>query len=623
MYEDILFDCETDGLLNELTRVWILVLTDLNTGETREFLEGDTGWIDVFNNCKKVVGHNIIGFDFEALFKVHKYQLPKHVHVTDTLLMSQVQNYKRFGDDGHSLGRWGEFFGQPKQEHDEWDKFSEGMRTRCHSDVQLNVRIYKYLKDELRKLASKAPKLTTYLDAEHALARWCAKAESDGWPFDRKAGEALRERLLESMNLAYEALSARLGTKTVAIDKSKGEVEYKKPGWTKAGFYNAHTANYFGVDPCSGFEGEERIVEGPYSRVKFEPLSLDSVADVKIFLFRHGWKPTEWNYKRDEETRKKVKTSPKITEDSLEFLGGAGKLYADFAVSRSRLGILNTWLESLDSEDKLHGSCFTIGTPSMRARHSIIVNVPSVDSPWGKEMRGLFVCEPGTKLIGCDSAGNQARGLAHYLENEEFINLLLHGDIHQYNADVLTQILKGMGVEYVVKRSQAKRILYAFLFGAAGPKLWSYIFGVFDDKRGKLLKEGFIKAVPGFKKLLDKLENVFGSTKGYGEGYIYSIAGVRVYVDSFHKLLVYLLQACEKATCSAAVMLVSKYMEELGIPYKPRIFMHDEIQFQVPEEYATIAGELGKKAFQEGPKLMGITIMDGDFKVGNNWYETH
>ena len=271
-----------------------------------------------------------------------------------------------------------------------------------------------------------------------------------------------------------------------------------------------------------------------------------------------------------------------------------------------------------------------IGTPSMRARHQIIVNVPSVDSPWGKELRALFKCKPGWKLIGCDSKGNQARGLAHYLNNQEFIDTLLHGDIHQYNADVLTNVISEMEGNWlaklpkkVVERNQAKRILYAFLFGASGKKLWSYIFGTLDTKNGNKLKNGFLKAVPGFKDLITKLESIYGKTSQYSAGYIPNIVGNKIYVDSFHKLLVYLLQATEKATCSTALMLTMKGLEEANIPYIPCIYYHDEIDFQVPEEFAEQAAAIGEKAFADGPKLLGIDIMDGNAKIGNTWYDVH
>ena len=620
-----IFDIETDGLLDTCTTCWIIYVLDIDTKKMQCWLphKGEMGWMEVFDNAKLLIGHNIMGFDFAALEKLYKYKVKRTTNVHDTLIMSIVLNYLRFGSRGHSMEVWGEHLGQRKIEHEDWSQYSEEMKIRCREDVKLNYRMYDVVIEEFRKLAEKNPNIKHYMRAEHFVAEWCSQAELHGWPMDVPKMHSLFERMAVELEIARAKISPILGLKVVAKDKSKGIVPEKLPKWVKSGAYDAHTANWFKVDPWSGYEGEERMIEGPYCRVEFEPLDLDSVADVKVFLFRNGWEPTEWNYKMNEETRQMEKTSPKITEDSLEVMHGDGKLYCDFLTTKSRYGILKTWIENIHADGTLHGGCFTIGTPSMRARHSIIVNVPSADSPWGKEMRELFACKPGWKLVGCDSSGNQARGLAHYLNNPEFVELLLNGDIHQYNADVLTQVLLSMGISHVVPRSVAKRILYAFLFGASGAKLWSYVFGIQDKAKGNKLKAGFLKAVPGFKELLDKLDKIFGSTKKFGEGYIPSIAGNRIYVDSFHKLLVYLLQSCEKATCSAATMLAMLRMEEAKIPYIPCIMMHDEIDFQVPEEFAEQARDIGKKAFKDGPKLFGIEIMDGDGKIGNNWYEVH
>lgn len=613
------FDAETDGLLNECTRCWIIVMKDLDFGIRHIFYEGDLGWKKLFNEASLLVGHHVLGFDFPMLEKLFGYKLPRGVTVHDTVIMSQVLDYKRFGNKGHSMAVWGESLGVPKVEHEDWSQFSPEMEHRCVTDVDLNIKMYNALLQEFFELAERAPYLKHYLRAEHAVAKWCATAELNGWPINVERAIELFDTMEAELQATYDALNYKLGTKTVAVDKKLGVVATKMPKWTKKGFYDSHTANWFGIDPCSGFEGEERLVVGEYCRVSFEALKLSSVADVKIFLFRNGWEPTEWNYNKET----KEKSSPKITEDSLEFLGGDGKLYTDYASTSSRHSILKTWLNNVDDNGYLHGTCMPIGTPSMRATHSIIVNVPSADSSWGKEMRQLFGAPPGWKLIGCDSSGNQARGLAHYLNNQEFIDLLLNGDIHQYNADVLTSVLKSMGYNHVVPRGIAKRILYAFLFGASGQKLWSYVFGIADKKLGNKLKSGFLKAVPGFKELLDKLENIYGKTSQYGDGYIPGIAGNRIYVDSFHKLLVYLLQATEKATCSAAVMLTMERLEEAGIPYQPYIMMHDEEDFAVPEEYAEQAAAIGKQAFIDGPKLFGIQIMDGEAKIGNNWYDCH
>jgi hypothetical protein len=619
------FDIETNGLLPDVTDLWVVWTYNIATHEMVEYPYKDMGWVAAFDNAAGVIGHNILGYDLSALEKLHGYRLPKHVKVLDTLLLSLILNYKRFGERGHSLETWGEELGYPKDTFSDFSKYSPELSHRCKIDVELNYQVYMYLMQELREIKEQNPMISTYIKAEHAAARWNARASLYGWPFDLDGAKSLASALEVIVKKAEDALVPLLGTKTVALDKVGGVVTPKTPKWNKDGSYSQNTANYFGVDPWSGYPGEERMIEGPYSRIAFVPLKLSSVDDVKTFLFRHGWVPTEWNRKKDPDTGEFRNTSPKITEDSIEFLGGNAQVYKEYTVVSSRLAILKGLIAATDDQNRVHGDAMLIGTPSMRTTHRIIVNMPSADADWGPEFRRLFKTRPGWKIIGADSSGNQARGLAHYLGDEEYINTLLNGDIHQYNADILTQICRKLlgNPDFVVTRSQAKRILYAFLFGASGAKLWSYIFGILEESNGNKLKNAFVKAVPGFLELLNKLKAEFSQSKKFGRGYIKSLTGARVYVDSMHKLLVYLLQSCEKATCSASLMLIMEKLEEEGIPYEPYIYYHDEVEYAVPEEFEERAKEIGKYGFREGPKLYGIEIMDGDAKSGDTWYDVH
>ena len=629
-----ILDIEADDLLLNAKKAWIIGWLDKATGLTRYWLNGDLGWKEELDKADVVVAHNGTGYDLPLLKKLFNYELPLNVEVRDTLIMSQVLCYNRFPNGRHRLADWGEFFNEPKGDFSDFSQFSEEMLAYWKQDLRITDSVHRLLMGEFNAIADKPGrpdatpnKLLNYLRAENATNTWFAEAELHGWPFDVPKATALLIEMEASLQVVRETLLPKLGTKTVAVDKKLGVVEPKKPKWRKDGAYDAHTTKWFDIIEWSG-QDEDRLVEGPYSRVEFVNLDVDSIADVKVFLFRNNWKPTEWNHKREPDPNKPGrfivrKTSPKITEDSLECMAGDGKLYCDFLTTASRVGILKGWLKNVDSNGRLHGSGFTIGTPSFRARHSIIVNVPSGDAAWGKQMRSLFITRPGYTMIGADSSGNQARGLAHYLKSPEYVDLLLNGDIHQYNADKLTGVLAEMGVTHVVPRSVAKRILYAFLFGASGGKLWSYIFSIHNDAKGKRLKTGFTKAVPGFKTLLEKLERVYTRTKQEGDGYIPGIAGNKIFCNSPHKLLVYLLQAAEKATCSAALMLIVRGLQAAKIPYEPCIFYHDEVDFAVPNEYAEKAAVIAKQAFIDGPKLYGITIMDGEAKQGKNWYEVH
>jgi DNA polymerase-1 len=643
---NLLFDIETDNLLKDVTTMWIFHAKDLDTGEKYTFLQGDEGWRVLLDHAKKLVGHNIINYDLAVLRKLFHYSPPKYCRIVDTLILSQVLDYWRFGPGaGHSLARWGEFLGCAKGDYHDWTHYTEEMLTYCEQDVEVSHKVYTHLMAEFAKknVDVLKGKLKRYLEIEHTVADFVSRANEAGWAFDLDKATVLRDSLQLELDNAYLTLETKLGWKITAPDACKGEVKVHHPLWIKNGNYNHHQAKWFDIDPIAGNDPDP-LMDGPYTKCVAEKLSLNSVYDVKLFLHRLGWKPMDWNYKMNPETGKKEKSSPKITLESLEFLGGDGALYMHFLTVKSRHAVVNTWIKECKN-GRVHGDCMLVGTPSMRSRHSIIVNVPASTSAYGKEMRELFMADPGYVLIGADSSGNQARSLAHYLDNEDFTNTLLSGDIHAFNAANIDKVLTGMGIswdEYLIdkgaaadekhtleevlfgkKRGAAKRILYAFLFGAAGGKLWSYIFGTQDSTLGNEFKDGFTKSVPGFEGLLKRLNDTFVQAKKKGDPYIPSLAGNRIYVDSKHKLLVYLLQSAEKITCMSAVAWMMQKFEEEGIEYKPCIIMHDECQFMVLEKDATRAAELAALAFAEGPKQFNVMIMAGEAKIGHNWQETH
>ena len=193
---------------------------------------------------------------------------------------------------------------------------------------------------------------------------------------------------------------------------------------------------------------------------------------------------------------------------------------------------------------------FTIGTPSFRCRHRGIVNIPGVHAQYGKDLRSLLTCEKGTKLVGADSAGNQFRGLAHYMGDDEFTASVVVGqesdgtDAHSRNAAILG-----------VSRSVAKSFIYAYLFGAGMSKLGEVVTGLKSPKAGKIADEKFKAAFPKLKELKDKLLMEFNKNKmKTGIGFIIGADGRRVIVGSEHQLLNYLLQTLEGITCKTALV---------------------------------------------------------------------
>jgi DNA polymerase I len=203
-------------------------------------------------------------------------------------------------------------------------------------------------------------------------------------------------------------------------------------------------------------------VGGPFSKIAFEKYDLDSPDQLKEFLFTLGWVPDLWNINKVTKER----TSPKITESSLESIGSSdlGRWISRYYTLRHRRNTLENikdpeskgLLSYLDEKNTVAADAFTIGTPSFRYRHqNPICNVPKADPKviYGAEMRTAYCCHPPYYMVGSDLSGVEARLLGHFtsfFDGGEMARELLDGDIHSKNAELIKR-----------DRNTAKTFFYA------------------------------------------------------------------------------------------------------------------------------------------------------------------
>ena len=306
------------------------------------------------------------------------------------------------------------------------------------------------------------------------------------------------------------------------------------------------------------------------------------------------------------------KKSPKLTSTSLKKVGEHGELIDEWTTLRSRRGVLEGWMEQL-SNGRLHGRMWIVGTPTFRCRHEVIANLPAVSAPWGKELRELLVAEHGRKIVGADSSGNQFRSLAHYVNDSSLTHQILSGDIHQYNADII-------GTD----RRTAKTWIYAFLFGAGPTKLGQVLTGKKIVRAGNESIEKYGDAIPGLRTLKEKIEEIWKKTSSVNpEGYIPAVDGRRVYTPQPYQTLNYLLQSCEGITTKCAVAYQIQKIREEGLDAQPRLYYHDEVAWSASEKDAERVLEILVESFKEGPKAVGVTIMDGEGSIGDSYADVH
>ena len=333
---------------------------------------------------------------------------------------------------------------------------------------------------------------------------------------------------------------------------------------------------------------------------ELNPTSRDHIAWV--LTTHYGWKPSSISSNGkpviDEIVLKEIGT-----DIALQFLRCLELKKALGMISEG----VNAWLKLCTTSSRIHHHC-SVSTNTFRAAHRK-PNLAQV--PAGEEFRKLFTASPGMVMCGADLSGIELRMLAHYLaryDGGRYADILLNGDIHQVNADKIG-----------VTRRQVKTISYAFLYGAGDVKI-----GLSVDKqlstdkaraRGKQVRAAFIEAIDGLSELLQAVK------KRSATGTIMAIDGRKIFVDSQHKALNYLLQ------CSAGI--VAKrwlYITHENLPPTAHqlAFVHDELQYECKEEdVEDLKFLLELSAAQAGEYYSLRVPIAAESKSGATWAEVH
>ena len=611
----LVFDSESDHLKIEATTIWCICTHDIDTHERRQFgpdqiREG----LDLLAAADEIIGHNIYNHDlplFRKLYPEWEYT----GKATDTFILSSLSKPDRKG--GHSIENFGEMFGRSKPVHEDWSRYTPEMLHRCEEDVEINLLAYNYIMNEM-----KGWDWSRSVEGEYKIARVHAQQELNGVCFDAKQAWDTLEKLHDELEGLEEQLRLEL--------PKRCSQPYKVP-ISRPFLISGDKAK-----SVWDWMGEETdLVSGPFSRVRFEDINLNSSEQVKQYLLSVGWVPTEWNYKKENGRTVKgpngdpIKTSPKLTEDSFSSVQGrVPELITRYYVLdhrrsliynvRKRDGKHTGWLNELRSDGKITAGGIPQGTPTGRYRHYGIVNVPKNDKDviYGKEMRELFIACPGFVMCGSDAKALENRIEGHYTayyDGGEYAQSLLHGDPHTKN-----QIAFSNAIQKEISRPVAKSLKYALLYGAQPHKV-ATTAGV-QEKYGKILYDTFWKANPALEALKRDVEAAYKK-----RGFLIGIDGRKLLIRSLHALLNTLFQSTGSIVVKKATTLLwEDWIPNTDITAYLVIHQHDEFQGLVAEKNISEYTELSLKSFVESGKHFKLNIpIEGDTKVGINWAETH
>jgi len=575
----VAFDIETDGL--NPTKIYCIAAKVIGQDVT-EFWTPDRvkyfpAWL-VELDVDTLIGHNIIGFDLPVLKKLLGFDWWGEVE--DTLVMSRLDNPSREG--GHSLSSWGTRLNYPKGEYSDWTHYTDEMGKYCKKDVAVLAKLYRLLNS---KAMSKVA-----LRIEHKIAVITHQQTLNGWKFDIRKASNLLASLKQEMFIAEDEVRKVFTPLEVWVPLKELKQTHKKDGGKTSNYLNqiAKGAEWYEID------GE--LEWGHYIYPEF---NLGSRQQIARYLQHFGWKPKQFTELGTIIVSESVLETIEIPE---------GKLIAKYLMLQKRLGLVSAWVDAIDEGDRIHGKVNSCGAVTGRMTHSKpnLAQVPASSSPYGEECRELFTVEEGYKLVGMDASGLELRMLAHYMNDEDYTNEVIHGDIHTANQ-------KAANLE---TRDKAKTFIYAFLYGAGSRKLGKMTGGNAED--GRRLQRDFLNNTPALKKLRINI------TKSSESGSIIGLDGRVLHIRSSHAALNTLLQSAGAIVMKRAVILLDHFSQVYKIDYKIVGQIHDEVQAEVEESKAEFFGDLAVSCIRKAGKDFKLNCpLDGNYKIGTTWKETH
>ena len=593
----IVLDIETN-LAHD--KIHLVVTKDIDTGEVRKWTVA-SNLPEFLKAASLIVMHNGISFDAPVLNRLWKTKI-RLSQVYDTLIVSRLLDPSR--ENGHALEAWGRTLGFHKIDYTavwQWmmDRKEEYkgecfdspidnlLSDYCIRDVEVTCKLYHHL---VSTTAEKAFSQES-IDLEQRVASIIAEQERHGFKLDQITTTVLLTDIKSKVAGIYERMQQRWPPVTVERVSDKTGKRLKD------------------------------------SVVTFNPGSRQQIGEK---LKELGWKPKEFTDKGQPKVDETILSKIKIPE---------AQVIAEYLMLQKRVSQIESWLEAVGKDGRVHGRVTTNGAVTGRMTHSSpnMAQIPNSGSLYGPECRECWSVEDGNVLVGCDASGLELRMLAHYMKDEDYVRTVCEGSSKD-GTDVHTVNQRAAGLS---TRDNAKTFIYAFLYGAGDAKIGSIVGG--SAKDGASLKAKFLKQTPALASLIDRVHD--GVAQGWvlqedsdpnkcgwvpspkgklDSGYVVGLDGRRIWVRSEHAALNSLLQGAGAIVMKKALVIFHDKIKANKWNVKLVANVHDEFQFECDRNIAEDAGKAAKMSIIEAGIHFNLRCpLDGEYKIGRNWRETH
>lgn len=435
------------------------------------------------------------------------------------------------------------------------------------------------------------------IELETRVAEIIQRQQEHGWKLNTDLVKTHIATLDGMTKEIEDELYSKLPIRRITIPNPTVETPFKKDGTLKQ-----RIVDY------------SELVRGPFSKVEWQRINLDSEDQIKEFLLSVGWKPTEWNFSK----KTGEQTSPKLTEDSFEGMKDqAGVLISKRLTIVHRRRQLQGFLDNVRPDGRIEARANTIRTNTCRMGQTNVVNVPKNKSYvfFGRQMREVFTVPENCLEIGIDAKGLENRILAHYMNEPEMNRIVTSKDgLHAALLEVLEP--------YCPNIDNVKTLEYAFFFGARDQKL-GYIagkrpIGWSDTSMGADIRARILGRIPNLDRLITRVE---AAAK---RGYLYGLDGRKLFIRRGKSPLNLLIQGGGAVAMKQALVYLYDDIQRDKLNCHLIGSFHDEFCLESIKKDVDRVVILCYDCLPQVTKYFNLNCpLESDVKVGHNWAECH
>ena len=353
---------------------------------------------------------------------------------------------------------------------------------------------------------------------------------------------------------------------------------------------------------------------------KFKIMSPKQVGTIlfdKMKIIDNPKKTETWQYVTNEEILQQLKGKHEIVEKILNY--------------RETEKLMGTYVDALPTlVNKKTGHIHTSFNQTVTATGRLsssdpnLQNIP-VRGEDGKEIRKVFVPEPGCLFFSADYSQIELRVMAHLSGDENMINVFKEGkDLHAATAATIYK--KSIDEVTRDERTKSKRANFGIIYGIT-------VFGLAERldisrEESKQLIDGFFQTFP---KVKDYMDNAIEEARQ--KGFVETLFGRRRYLKDINSHNATVRGFAERNAINApiqgtaadiikvAMIQIYRRFKAENLKSKMILQVHDELNFSVyPDEKEKVE----RIVIEEMQKAIVMKVpLIADCGFGNNWLEAH